>query len=346
MRGLERADTLRLCACAESWALTGLVVGLLAGSAAAADAPVSGEAILPRARSAWDRGAWRQAETLYKQALDSGGLSPNEALDLYIRLGSAESLLKKRDAALVAFRHAALLQPRFKAPRVAGAQAARLAALARKQEAKIGVFRLGAEVPSSVAAGVPLQVSATLDPDHAAILSKISVFASDSTATKTFREAQPSNTQVHFILPGAFLTSGATLTVRIDALDVHDNRMASIERLVHVAGDAAVAAVTPVPVAPASASAAGGASEPTATTSAKAGAGIQAPEVLLADVKPLKARSADADPGGHAHTSSFWSSPWPYVIGGAALAAGGVATYLATRPGDDVTVGAARIDAR
>jgi hypothetical protein len=331
---------------------TALVVALLAGSTAStarADTPVTGETILPRARSAWDRGDWRQADALYKQALDAGGLSPNEALDAYIRLGSAESLLKKRDAALVAYRHAALLQPRFKAPKVAGAKGARLAALARKQEAKIGVFRLVAEVPSSVAAGIPLQISASLDSDHAAILSKVSVFASDSTATRTFREAQPASTQVHFTLPGNFLTSGATLTVRIDALDVHDNRMASVERLVHVAGDpAAIAAVTSVvPVSP-------GATEPVTpppsisekgSDKGVATANVQAPEVLLADVKPLKAKTADAD-SGTSHKSSFWSSPWPYVIGGAALAAGGAVAYFATRPGDDVTVGAARIDAR
>jgi hypothetical protein len=315
---------------------TALVVGLLAASAApaSADAPVTGQTILPRARSAWDRGDWRQVETLYKQALDAGGLSPNEALDAYIRMGSAESLLKKRDAALVAFRHAALLQPRFKAPKVAGAKGASLAALARKQEAKIGVFRLVAEVPSSVAAGIPLQIGATLDPDHAAILSKISVFASDSTATKTFREAQPTNTQVHFTLPGNLLASGATITVRIDALDVHDNRMASVERLVHVAGEtAAIAAVSPVvPVEPSP--------EPPPSIA------VQAPEVLLADVKPLRAKSGGTDSDARAPERGFWSSPWPYVIGGAALAAGGAVAYFATRPGDDVTVGAARIDAR
>jgi hypothetical protein len=326
---------------------TALVIGLLTGSAAPASAdapPVTGETILPRARSAWDRGDWHQVEALYKQALDAGGLSPNEALDAYIRLGSAESLLKKRNPALVAYRHAALLQPRFKVPRVAGGKGALLAALARKQEAKIGVFRLGAEVPSSVAAGVPLQISASLDADHAAILAKVSVFASDSTATKTFREVQPTNTQVHFTLPGTLLTSGSTLTVRIDALDVHDNRMASVERLVHVAGEtAAIAAVTPVsPLAPTS-------SAPTELPpgTAKTGAAVQAPEVLLADVKPLKAKSegADSDPRAH-QGGGFWSSPWPYVIGGAALAAGGAVAYFATRPGDDVTVGAARIDAR
>lgn len=39
----------------------------------------------------------------------------------------------------------------------------------------------------------------------------------------------------------------------------------------------------------------------------------------------------------------FWSSPWPYVIGGAALAAGGAATYFLTRPTENVDVGAVRV---
>ena len=41
----------------------------------------------------------------------------------------------------------------------------------------------------------------------------------------------------------------------------------------------------------------------------------------------------------------FWASPWPYVIGGAALAAGGAAVYVGTRPGDQVSVSAVRVQA-
>jgi len=42
----------------------------------------------------------------------------------------------------------------------------------------------------------------------------------------------------------------------------------------------------------------------------------------------------------------FWASPWPYVIGGVALAAGGAAVYLGTRPTDDVMVGGASVRVR
>lgn len=52
-------------------------------------------------------------------------------------------------------------------------------------------------------------------------------------------------------------------------------------------------------------------------------------------------------PPARDHRSSgggFWSSPWPYVIGGAALAAGGVATWFLTRPTDNVDVGSVRVE--
>jgi len=43
------------------------------------------------------------------------------------------------------------------------------------------------------------------------------------------------------------------------------------------------------------------------------------------------------------HGGGFWSSPWPYVIGGIALAAGGAATgYFLLRPPDQVSVGPAQ----
>jgi hypothetical protein len=45
-------------------------------------------------------------------------------------------------------------------------------------------------------------------------------------------------------------------------------------------------------------------------------------------------------------SGGFWSTAWPYVLGGVALAAGGAAVYLGTRPTDDVTVGAARVTTR
>ena len=43
---------------------------------------------------------------------------------------------------------------------------------------------------------------------------------------------------------------------------------------------------------------------------------------------------------------SFWSTPWPYVIGGVALAGAGAAVYFGTRPSDAVSVGPVNVGTR
>ena len=45
-------------------------------------------------------------------------------------------------------------------------------------------------------------------------------------------------------------------------------------------------------------------------------------------------------------SGGFWHTPWPWVIGGALVAAGGGAgLYFALRPPSDVNVGAPRVQA-
>ena len=55
------------------------------------------------------------------------------------------------------------------------------------------------------------------------------------------------------------------------------------------------------------------------------------------------ARPVGGDHASHP-SGGFWKSPWPYVVGGVTLAAGGAALYFATRSTADVNVGAARVE--
>ncbi len=266
-----------------------------------------------RAKEAWDRGEFDSAEPLYKEALDRGGLSPVETLDCFVHLGAARAVMGRKAAALVAFRQAALLDPRFLVPSEAGKKAVTIANQARREEAKTGAFHLRLEVPETANANKPFRVAATIDPAHAAFISRVGIVARDQAGETSYEKSEPATTSVGFEVPGSVALPNAVLTIRLDALDGHDNRLASVEKRVRIG-----AATT------------GTASgEPSAT----------APD-WSKPIPPEKKDSVRKDGGG------FWSSPWPYVIGGVALAAGGAAVYLGTRPTDDVSIGVASVRVR
>lgn len=104
-------------------------------------------------------------------------------------------------------------------------------------------------------------------------------------------------------IPASSVIAGALVTVRVDALDPRNNRIASSENRVQVASEGAV---VPVPV-------------PT-----------DKPE--------------GPQPSGN--RKSFWSTPWPYVIGGVVIAGAGAAVFFGTRPTEDVTIGSPAVRAR
>src|SRR5690606_24618544 len=60
----------------------------------------AGQPALKQARAAWDRGALDTAEPLYREALEKGGLAPDEVLEGYVRLGSIRAARGKRDSAV------------------------------------------------------------------------------------------------------------------------------------------------------------------------------------------------------------------------------------------------------
>ena len=270
-----------------------------------------GDEALSRARAAWDRGDYDVAEPLYRQAIELGGLAPAAVLDAYVRLGASRAVLGKNEAALAAFKAAALINNQFKVPPEAGRRALQIAERARRAEAQVGAIDLHADVPASLEPGQAAAVDATLDATHAAVASRIAVLARDPTTGKSYEQANEAASSVHFKLPASLALPDATIVVRVDALDRHGNRLASVEQRMRVGPTTAGAAL---PAAIASSSS-----------------------------KPGTEERHDAKKG-----HGFWSSPWPYVIGGAALAAGGAAIYLAARPstigGDDVNVGTVHVN--
>ncbi len=292
-----------------------------AAAPARADTAAAGGETLGRAREAWDKGDFDSSEPLYKEALDRGGLTAKEALDCYVHVGAARAVMGRKRDALVAFRRAALIDPRFVVPSEAGKRAVQLANQARREEAKIGPFHLKTDVPETVAAAKPFRVGASMDATHAALITKIGVFARDPGSDKTFEKSDVAATSMAWELPATIAIANATLTVRVDGLDAHDNRLVSVEKRVRV-GPGAPEPIAAAPV-------------PTPKT-------VPGPS---AATQPLP-KEVDTDKGEKKKGAGFWATPWPYVIGGVALAAGGAAVYLGTRPTDDVSVGAASVRVR
>jgi len=264
---------------------------------------------LVRARACWDRGEFDIAETLYNEAIERGGLERAELLDAYVRLGASRAVMGKRDMALAAFRKAAFVEPKFATPPEAGKKVAALADKARREEEKIGSIQLRVSAPSTAPAAQTFRVETTLDATHAAVIAKIGLDVREPVSGAEHRATAPAATDVVFDVPGRLAVSESTLVVRAFALDAHENRLAVAEQRVRVEA------------APAGAS-----------------TRIAAPAVALRPVPP----PTDADKG----TGGFWSSPWPYVLGGAALAAGGAALWIGTRPSEDVSLGTVRVTAR
>lgn len=290
-----------------------LAVGCLAvlGATASARAaePSPGGPALRQARAAWDRGALDTAEPLYREALEKGGLAPNEVLEGYVRLGSIRAAHGKKDQAVAAWRAASILDSSFTVPPEAGPKGPGLADRAKRDTAKIGTIQLAVQVPKEASAGKPFKITATIDKAHVPIVARIGVLAKDGTSGKETTLEAKTEESVEIEVPGEIALPNASILVRVDALDAHANRLASAEDRVRI--PEAPAAVAAVP--------AGGTGNAT-------GAGSVA--------TTYRAGDSDVRKGG-----TFWSTPWPYVIGSVALAGAGAAVYFGTRPPDDVTVG-------
>ncbi len=300
---------------------------------ARAEVAAPGAETLTRAREAWDKGDFDSAEPLYKEALDRGGLSSKDTLDCYVHLGTSRSVMGRKRDALIAFRRAALMDPRFVVPAEAGKRATQLANQARREEAKIGAFQLKTDVPEQVPSQKPFRVGATMDATHVSLISKIGLSARDPASDKSYERSDAAAGNMSFDLPASIAIPNATLTVRIDGLDAHDNRLVSVEKRVKVGpGTGAAEPLVGAPVP------AGGANAKVAGPSA---AVQPTPKELGKDT----GRSS-GDGSANKKSGGFWGSPWPYVLGGVALAAGGAAVYLGTRPTDDVLVGGATVRVR
>lgn len=295
--------------------LVAFSVVFFAATPAQADDGADGNAALNKARAAWDRGALKEAESAYRDAIEKGGLEPSEVLEGYVHLGVIRSSLGKKDQAVAAFRAAAVLDDSFVVPPEAGRRGAALAARAKKDTAKFGSLIVTIEAPKETPSEKTFRIVAHIDALHVPIVDKIALVAREGVTSKTTTMVAKAGESVTFDVPAEFVTPYGNILARVDALDRHANRLASAEARVRMTNnnrplEGPLAKPVPVPATPAS-------------------------KPSLVVVKPASTpRDSAQEKGG-----TFWSSPWPYVIGGVVLAGAGAAVFVATRPSDDVTIG-------
>lgn len=305
------------------FAAPAVAILVMASSAFAADAP--GGAALRQARGNWDKGdksSLETAESLYREAIEKGGLAPGEVLEGYTRIGAVRAMLGKKDQAVAAFKAAAILDASFAVPAEAGSKGPALAERAKRDTSRIGSLKVTIEAPKEAAAGKSFKVTATVDASHVQIIPKVGLVVKDGTSGKeTIVEPKPTAESVDFDVPGDAAMPNASLLVRVDALDKNANRLGSAEARVKVPGDDKGGGPPQTSAWSNSSSSSGEASSGSTTTQPS-------------DSNPVRK-------GG-----SFWSSPWPYIIGGAALVGIGSAVYFGTRPSDTVTVGQVGVNSK
>jgi hypothetical protein len=282
----------------------------LAALALALPAPCSaqegaaGQAALDRARAAWDKGDFDVSEPLYSEAITAGGLAPDDFLEAQVHLGSARAVQGKKAAALAAFKDAAVLDPRFSVPTEAGKRAMALADQARRLVAGAAPLMLHAEIPEHLDPGAPASVEVTLDADHAVAVPGSRI-----------------GVYAHDPLGGRSHVESvpAARTARFEL----PGRLFLPSATVHVRVDWLDRHANRL-----------------ATTEEQ----IHVYPLPMADMPAGLAGSRAHGPAhGDGKHGGFWHTAWPYILGGAALAAGGAAVYFATRSSDDVDVTGVRV---
>ncbi len=192
-------------------------------------------AAFARGQSAWEKKEYDRVESAYQEAIESGGLGPDEVREAYVRLGSARALRGKNDAAVRAFRAAAVLDD-FKIPPQLKAPQAKLAEQAKKDVQKMGIaamtFTLTA--PANVPPAKPFTVKVALDDRHVPVVSYIALTVKESTSNKSITKQEAPKESLELEVPAYLAPSGGQITVRVDALDKYKNRLASSESRVAV----------------------------------------------------------------------------------------------------------------
>lgn len=277
-----------------------LLALLLGGPAFAQDGKPT---LLLQASKAWEAADLNAAADLYDKALKEGGLFPADVIVAYVRIGTVRAAMGQNSAALSAFRVAAALDPSFELPSEAGPKARSVYKQARKDaQGQGGKLEITMEAPTQSAPGAEFVVIARVDEAFAPLIVDIGVSVQDpSVSTSTIK---PWTTKQPADTQVQFEVPGKVVMAGANLLVRVDALDSYGNRWASAQGRVKVEGQS-------------------------ASYGILEDE----DFEQEEDKKKEDDSDG------FWSSPWPWVIGGAILV-GGASVYLMSRPGDEVLVSA------
>lgn len=189
-----------------------------------------GAAAFARAQGAWEKKEYDRAETAFQEAIEQGGLGPEEVREAYVKLGSSRALRGKNDAAVRAFRAAAVLDD-FKIPAQLKPAQARLAEQAKKDVSRMGIGAMAftAAAPDKTAPARAFNVKVTLDERHVPVVEFFLMTAKESTTGKNISKQEGRAATAEIEVPAYMAPPGGQITVRVDAVDKYKNRLATAD---------------------------------------------------------------------------------------------------------------------
>lgn len=257
-----------------------------------------------KADAAWHRGELEEAQKLYQEALDEGGLEPEEVVIAYSRIGTVKAALKDKAGALSDFRVASVVDPNFELPADSGPVARKLYAQAKEEAGAQGEkLSLNIKAPESIPANQAFEIETEIPEGFSVFVTRVVVTIEDTLTGKKWRKKLDSSGKLTFKFPPKVAERGARLKVRVAGVDGKDNAWVAETLKIKVEGERSSA--TP-------SGASWGKEDPFAN----------------------KKKDKKKDDGG------IFSGPVPWIAGGVAIVATAAVVFFATRPSDDVSVGA------
>ncbi|MEZ4220276.1 MAG: hypothetical protein R3B13_05045 [Polyangiaceae bacterium] len=228
-------------------AFLGLILALVALALPAAATPKA----FGQADAAWHTAELEKAMKLYQDALNEGGLEPNEVVIAYSRIGTVKAAVGDKDGALSAFRVASSIDPGFELPADSGPVAKKLYQKAQAEAGQLGGAKLELTLtaPENIPPQKPFTVETAIPEGFAVLVAEVTVTIEDPATGKRWKKKAASEPKLTFEFPKRVAIRGARLKVKAAAVDGQNNAWTVAETKIKVEGVREMSEISDEPLA-------------------------------------------------------------------------------------------------